>query len=448
MFIFGVNVLRKIDHSAGWHRILLIDSEKSISKKGPNSLETLPNSIKIEHLKSLTNQFDLVYFFNSNGAGDSYLALGSQKSVQCKSTSLEDVKVWLETNKSKWVFGSFGYDLKNQVEDLGSYNDDLIGFPESFFFVPDVLLKIDQYGVETSLLKELAEIKESSILGSSEQISVTWMVSESKYLENVSAILDHIQKGDIYELNYCHEFYATNVEIDPISLYKEVNELTKAPFNAFVKNGDHFAICASPERFIKRVGSKIISQPIKGTIKRDVDPAKDQMLIDQLENDEKERSENIMIVDLVRNDLSKVALPNSVEVDELCKIYSFETVHQMISTVSATVNDHQNNFDIIMSCFPMGSMTGAPKIRAMQLIEKYESTKRGLYSGAIGYFKPGGDFDFNVVIRTLLYNQENKNLSGMVGGAITAKSDPKKEFEETKLKAEALIKAISNASSR
>jgi len=174
--------------------------------------------------------------------------------------------------------------------------------------------------------------------------------------------------------------------------------------------------------------------------------ADDERQAKALRSSEKNRAENIMIVDLVRNDLSKVARRNSVKVKELCTVYSFETVHQMISTVTAEVENDQNNLDIVLSCFPMGSMTGAPKIKAMELIEKYESTKRGLYSGAIGYFNPNGDFDFNVVIRALLYNAENRNLSGMVGGAITSKSIPEKEFEETKLKARALIEAVKNAS--
>ncbi|MFT7611374.1 MAG: para-aminobenzoate synthetase component 1 [Parvicellaceae bacterium] len=403
--------------------------------------------MKVEHLKSLTEKYSLVYYFNSNGAGDSYLALGDESAKQCKSSVLEELKTWLNDNSLDWVFGYFGYDLKNQVEDLHSSNPDKVEFPESFFFVPQVLVKIESNGDVSNEIGDFSWPLKSELTVFDSEIDLKWRVSKNDYLQNVSNLLEHIQKGDVYEINYCHEFYAKKVQIDPTRLYQEVNELTKAPFNTFVKNEHLYAICASPERFIKRTQNRIISQPIKGTIKRDLDPIQDKILIERLENDEKERSENIMIVDIVRNDLSKVALPNSVKVDELCKIYSFETVHQMISTVSATVAQGQNNFDIIMSCFPMGSMTGAPKIKAMELIEKYESTKRGLYSGAIGYFKPNGDFDFNVVIRTLLYNEKNKNLSGMVGGAITSKSDPQQEFEETKLKAEALIKAVKNASS-
>lgn len=410
-------------------------------------MKTLRNCIEVEHLKSLTEKYSLVYYFNSNGAGDSYLALGDENAKQCKSSVLEELKTWLNDNSLDWVFGYFGYDLKNQVEDLHSSNPDKVEFPESFFFVPQVLVKIESNGGVSNEIGDFSWPLKSKLAVSDSEIDLKWRVSKNDYLQKVSNLLEHIQKGDVYEINYCHEFYAKNVQIDPTRLYQEVNELTKAPFNTFVKNEHLYAICASPERFIKRTQNRIISQPIKGTIKRDLDAIQDKILIERLENDEKERSENIMIVDIVRNDLSKVALPNSVKVDELCKIYSFETVHQMISTVSATVAQDQNNFDIIMSCFPMGSMTGAPKIKAMELIEKYESTKRGLYSGAIGYFKPNGDFDFNVVIRTLLYNEKNKNLSGMVGGAITSKSDPQQEFEETKLKAEALIKAVKNASS-
>lgn len=181
---------------------------------------------------------------------------------------------------------------------------------------------------------------------------------------------------------------------------------------------------------------------MKGTVKRDGNKEKDMLLKSQLEKNPKERSENIMIVDLVRNDLSKIAKSNSVKVDELCKVYSFKTVHQMISTVSAEIDEEQNNLDVLLACFPMGSMTGAPKVRAMKLIEKYEATKRGLYSGSIGYFDPNNDFDFNVVIRSIILNSEKKCLSAMVGGAITSKSVPEDEYEETKLKANALILAI------
>ncbi|MDC1244897.1 anthranilate synthase component I family protein, partial [Crocinitomicaceae bacterium] len=195
----------------------------------------------------------------------------------------------------------------------------------------------------------------------------------------------------------------------------------------------------SPERFIKKNGSNLLAQPIKGTARRGENDTEDKFLFKSLRNDPKERAENIMIVDLMRNDLSKVAEKNSVKVDELCEIYSFETVHQMISTVSCKVKKQYSFVDILKATFPMGSMTGAPKIRAMELIEKYEDFKRGLYSGSVGYIAPNGDFDFNVIIRTMIHNKNLKTLSCSVGSAITIKSDAEKEFEECQIKIKKMI---------
>jgi para-aminobenzoate synthetase component 1 len=201
-------------------------------------------------------------------------------------------------------------------------------------------------------------------------------------------------------------------------------------------------LSASPERFVKKVGSKVISQPIKGTARRSSDKEEDERIKAELTRDPKERSENIMIVDLVRNDLSKTALKGSVRVEELCKAYTFQQVHQLISTVVSEVSEKIDVVDIIISLFPMGSMTGAPKISAMEIIEELEETKRGLYSGAVGYFSPNNDFDFSVVIRSILYHKKEKYVSFSVGGAITAQSEIEKEYNECMLKAEAMKKAL------
>ena len=202
---------------------------------------------------------------------------------------------------------------------------------------------------------------------------------------------------------------------------------------------DYSIFSGSPERFLKKVGSKLISEPIKGTAKRGLTKTEDEELIKSLVSDPKERAENVMIVDLVRNDLSKIATKNSVQVEELCQIYSFETVHQMISRISCDIKESASFTEIIKATFPMGSMTGVPKIRAMELIEEHESFKRGVYSGSIGYIKPNGDFDFNVVIRSLVYNRKNNYLSCSVGGAITIQSDPEKEYEECLIKVKRIL---------
>jgi para-aminobenzoate synthetase component 1 len=279
-------------------------------------------------------------------------------------------------------------------------------------------------------------------ISQSEEIKLKQRVSKIEYQKNVKEIINHIHKGDIYEMNYCIEFFSDFASIDPVTTYKKLNNISPAPFSCFIKLYDKYLMSASPERFLAKNHENIISQPIKGTIKRGKTPDEDLELIKKLRNDPKEISENVMIVDLVRNDLSKNAEIGSVEVDELLEVYTYAQVHQLISTIKATIKTETSFFEAIKNCFPMGSMTGAPKVKAMKLIEKYESTKRGLYSGAVGYISPYRTFDFNVVIRSILYNKSNKYISFMVGSAITANSDPDKEYQECILKAEAMLQTL------
>jgi para-aminobenzoate synthetase component I len=273
-------------------------------------------------------------------------------------------------------------------------------------------------------------------------VQVRPRISREHYLAQVEKIKKHIKLGDVYEMNFCQEFYAENAAIDPGDVYRELNAISATPFSAFCRLNDHYLLCASPERFLSKSGSRLVSQPIKGTARRGITPAEDEQLKKALAASEKERSENVMIVDLVRNDLSRIAKRGSVKVDELFGIHTFEQVHQMISTVSAEVKEDISFIDIIRATFPMGSMTGAPKVRAMQLIEEYESSKRGLYSGAVGYIDPSGDFDLNVVIRSILYNSASRYLSFTVGGAITDRSDAGQEYEECMIKAAAMLRVL------
>jgi para-aminobenzoate synthetase component 1 len=256
-------------------------------------------------------------------------------------------------------------------------------------------------------------------------------------------MLSHIQRGDIYEANFCQEFYAI-AKLNPLKTYFSLNSIAQTPFATFLKNGSQFLLSSSPERYIKKEGSIITSQPIKGTTRRSDDISEDEKLKFVLKNDQKERSENIMIVDLVRNDLSKIARKGTVKVTELCELHSFKQVHHMISTVEAEVSPTLSPVDVISATFPMGSMTGAPKISAMKIIEALEETKRGVYSGAVGYFTPEGDFDFNVVIRSILYNASNSYVSFSVGSAITSKSTPQREYEECLVKAKAMRSVLEN----
>ncbi len=273
-------------------------------------------------------------------------------------------------------------------------------------------------------------------------VSIRSRFTENEYKNTVNELKGHIRRGDIYEINFCQEFYAENADIDPLSTFIRLNKISPTPFSSFMKMGHRYIISATPERFLSRRGQKLISQPIKGTYARDSDKQKDEDQKKNLKADEKERAENVMIVDLVRNDLTKSAKPGTVKVEELFGVYSFKQVHQLISTVVCERAEGLSNAQIIENTFPMGSMTGAPKISAMMLAERYERSKRGVYSGAVGYFGPNGDFDLNVVIRTLLYNAENKYLSFHTGGAITIDSDPEKEYNECVLKAEAIIEVL------
>ncbi|SFC45669.1 para-aminobenzoate synthetase component 1 [Algibacter lectus] len=408
-----------------------------------------------------SQQFDEVIWLDSNqyeqqySSYDAILAVEAFTSIQTDyHDGFEKLKEY-QTLANDWVFGYLTYDLKNDVEALKSQNNDSLEFPDLSFFQPKKIFLFKDNQIEIQYLKfvddeiqtDLEDILNTQkVVTNPEEnnIKIKLKIHKDEYFEKVNTLLNHIHSGDIYEANFCQEFYAENTQISPLETYNKLNAISKPPFAAFVKLYDKFGLSASPERYIKKEGQHLISQPIKGTAKRSLDKTEDNELKNKLIADEKERSENIMIVDLVRNDLSKTATKGSVKVEELCKIYTFDQVHQMISTVTSEVKPETHPVDILKSTFPMGSMTGAPKISAMKIIEKLEATKRGLYSGAIGYFTPENDFDFNVVIRTILYNATQKYVSYSVGGAITAKSDPLKEYEECLVKAKAMRTVLEN----
>ena len=409
------------------------------------------------NLLAWAQQFDKIVWLDSNDATtsnfDSLLAVDMQSEIKCDcKNSFEKLKSY-QQKVNDFIFGYLGYDLKNDVEKLNSNNFDGLDFPDLYFFQPKKLFFIKGNNIEvkyitdfkTEIKRDLIDIQQFNINNKKEkslEIKIKLRIHKDEYYNKINQVLAHIHRGNIYEVSFCQEFYAENSTINPLKVYQELNRISSPPFATFLKLDDKFLLSASPERFLKRAGNTIISQPIKGTIKRGENPSEDKKLVHQLENDIKERAENIMIVDLVRNDLSKTAKKGSVKVAELCKVYTFKQVHQLISTVISEVESDTNSVDIIKSLFPMGSMTGAPKISAMKIIEDLEETKRGLYSGAVGYFSPTGDFDFNVVIRSILYNQTKKYISYSVGGAITAKSIPEKEYEECLLKAKAMREVL------
>lgn len=409
-----------------------------------------------EKLLHWANTYSKHCILDSNGWNGNeqeiLVAIDSVDDFTSSKNSFKELQVFYK-KKNDWLFGFLSYDLKNETEKVFSENFDGIGFPSMHFFQPKYIFRFKKYIVEIGFLTEYSSENEiedmfrkivSQAVLSKHQfpgINIQQRISEKDYICTVNKIKEHIQRGDIYEMNYCMEFFTEGEPIDPAEIFYNLNEASPAPFSALYRMNDKYLMCASPERFLKKSGKKIISQPIKGTAKRGRSFSEDIEIKKALLQNEKEKSENVMIVDLVRNDLSKTC--NNVAVNELFGIYTFKQWHQMISTVSGEIRQDVNLVDVIKHSFPMGSMTGAPKVRAMELIEQYEKTKRGLYSGSVGYISPEGDFDFNVVIRSILYNASSKYLSFQVGSAITSNSIPEKEYEECMLKAKGMFKALS-----
>tara|TARA_B100000497_G_scaffold122566_1_gene153806 strand:- start:18071 stop:19372 length:1302 start_codon:yes stop_codon:yes gene_type:complete len=411
-----------------------------------------------------SQQFEEVAWLDSNEESNlqsksTYKAILAVDAFTAIKTDYHQAFDQLEEYQSKtkdWLFGYLTYDLKNGVERLNSNNFDDLHFPDLYFFQPKKVFLFMENEVEIQYLhfvydelaidwEEIINYKETNKASENTSIvKIKSRTSKDSYFNKLHKILEHIQRGDIYEVNFCQEFYLENTVVDVVKTFIHLNDISKPPFATFLKLGVLYSFSASPERYISKNGTTIVSQPIKGTAKRHSDHSEDEKLKMELTNDPKERSENIMITDLVRNDLSRFAKKGTVKVTELCKVYSFSQVHQMVSTITCEVDINKSPVSIIRETFPMGSMTGAPKISAMKIIENFEDAKRGLYSGAIGYFTPGGDFDFNVIIRSILYNLKNKYVSFSVGGAITAKSIPEKEYEECLIKAKAMREVLEN----
>nr|WP_299068525.1 anthranilate synthase component I family protein [uncultured Allomuricauda sp.] len=419
---------------------------------------TISSPLKFkEALLEWSKKNQKIVWLDSNGHADKY---GSFDAVLAISEQTDKSRVDLKNidklndfidKKGDWLFGYLTYDVKNELEDLVSTNYDSLGFPIIYFFQPEKIITLKGNEVNFLYLDDYAQeiegdytqieaIKKSQKVEKElkQSVHIKLRIHKDAYFEKIDKLLSHIHRGDVYEANFCQEFYSEDTSIDPLYTYKNLNTISKPPFASFMRLDDKYLMCGSPERYLKRNGQTVVSQPIKGTAARGLNEVEDEKLKIQLGNDEKERTENIMITDLVRNDLSKSALRGSVEVKEFCKVYTFEQVHQMISTIVSKVPKDKNPVELIQETFPMGSMTGAPKISAMKIIEELEETKRGLYSGTVGYFDPNGNFDFNVVIRSILYNATRKYVSFSVGSAITAKSNPEKEYQECLLKAKAM----------
>lgn len=347
--------------------------------------------------------------------------------------------------------GILSYDLKNQVEDLASRNPDQVGFPLMFFFQPQHYLYFEDQGIHISSTENNPDSILQAILANPypsshvfSHLEIKHRVSQEQYLQTVNDIREEILNGEIYEMNFCHEFFAQVSDLSPVPVFLALNRTSPMPFGGFFKIQDKYLLCASPERFLRKQGDLLLSQPIKGTIRRGGNPEEDEQLRRHLARDEKERAENMMIMDLVRNDLGRSCKTGTVKVEEMFGIYGFRQVFQMMTTVTGQIRPDCHPAAAIRNAFPMGSMTGAPKIRAMELIEQYESTRRGLFSGSMGYLQANGDFDFNVIIRSLQYNAATGYLSFLVGSAITYDSVPEQEYQECLLKAKAILSVLTN----
>lgn len=410
----------------------------------------------IENFKAKALQwatgFDICCVLDSNFYKDPYskfdLAIAVDFIDKTETNTFQNIQKFKEKHAKNWIFGGFSYDLKNDTEQLHSNNLDFLDFPEAFFFVPKhlIIVKNQQVEIISESAKDIWESLQQKVLiehDNTAPVTIEARFSKTQYIHTVEKVIHEIAIGNIYETNFCMEFYATNCIINPLNTFQKLNKQSPTPFSNYFKWFDKHIISATPERFLAKRGENLISQPIKGTAKRGNTTAEDLQIINELKTNPKELQENVMIVDLVRNDLTKSAKKGTVKVKELFGVYSFKQVHHLISTIVCQKQEDLESIEAIKNTFPMGSMTGAPKIKAMELMEQFERTKRGMYSGAVGYFSPDGDFDFNVIIRTILYNQTNKYLSFQVGSAITYYAIPEKEYEECLLKIKAILKVLS-----
>jgi len=404
------------------------------------------------------SHFDICCFLDNNQYQGSYhsyewlLAVDTLSIFSEKENILESMQQYCN-NHHDWLFGHLGYDLKNEIESLTSGHNDFIKYPAVFLFQPVTVISLKDNCVTISttlnsplhIFTEVTNVEVPKHPPQGEAIIINSRFSRQKYIDTVEKLREHILRGDCYEINFCMEFFAENVSLSPLFIYRQLMLLSPNPFSCFYKLNDKYLVCASPERYVRKSGSAIVSQPVKGTIRRNTLADEDLLNRRQLQQSEKERSENVMVVDLVRNDLSKICKQGSVKVDELFGIYSFPQLHQMISTVSGELKEDTDFAAIIKATFPMGSMTGAPKKRVMELVEQYEKTKRGIFSGSVGYITPDADFDFNVVIRSIMYNECDKYLSYQVGSGITFNSNPSEEYNECLLKAKAIEEVLKNS---
>jgi para-aminobenzoate synthetase component 1 len=390
-----------------------------------------------------SQNFDFVAYFDGNG--HSYPQGPFQNLLFAGNKEVTEDELFGPSSGKEKV-GVLGYDFKNQVEDLKSENPEFFHLPDICFFYPALSIQLTENGFYSKYRLPQDWLDQLQLFTLPEKGNLTCDVhpqlSRDTYLEKIRIIQEEIREGNTYEANFCQAYSGEFDSWDPIAAYFRLNELSKMPFAGLFKARHQWMISASPERFLKKSGRQLIAQPIKGTIKRGRDKAEDTENQQKLLSSEKERAENLMITDLTRNDLARVSTTGSVRVAELFGIYSFPRVFQMISTVSSELRPDMEFRDIIHATFPMGSMTGAPKISTMRIIEREESFRRGWFSGAFGWIDEEGDFDFSVVIRSIFADLQEKKLYFGVGSAITIDASASHEYEECALKAQAILELL------
>lgn len=426
------------------------------------AVRTLPN------LQPVVNAHKHVaLLWDERLTGRAVLAVGAAKSIlvdrpQPGAWTLWDRFVTDATTRGVWTVGWLGYDLHACLGMTRSADPEAPrnlaqehpgGWPSLHWWEPELLLEWAPGELQPSVIRGAAlpwtqEVlacldapssdrrDPSALEGDWQPLTSGW--DRKTYLDKFDAVQAALKRGDIYEMNLCMPWQGQAPGQASWSLFERLAAATKAPHSAYIQAGDHRVLCASPERFLEKRGDTLRSQPIKGTVRRGATPEEDDALKLGLLESEKECAENVMIVDLVRNDLSRVAMPKSVTVNELFGLHTFSTVHQMISTISCQLQSNATAEDVLRATFPMGSMTGAPKLSAMNLIASLEGHGRGVYSGTIGYVNGLGDWDMNVVIRSLMHRAESGRVDATVGGALTLLANGDDEYDECLLKVAAL----------
>jgi len=418
-------------------------------------VKQLPGSVeeRVALARQLETEFNFLLYVESNrypdplGKYEWLIMAGNEPGIfaQKEQMNWSEFAEWVEENAGQFRAGFVCYPSKD-----GLNTDDNMGFPALAFFKPEFVLGMTRKGEEIRFGK-MPENQRNNTADFPGQYPKTRLetlpkptLSKEEYQIRFNNIRQHLLRGNIYEVNYCQNFEAEGVELDPFASWEKLNRLSPAPFSCLLKYQNAWLLCSSPERFLSKQGQTIVSQPIKGTAKRTGNPSSDQIRIQQLRHSEKERSENIMIVDLVRNDLSVSLLPGTVKVAELCGIYPYARVFQMVSTIQGQLKENDSGVETIRHAFPMGSMTGAPKIKAMEIAAHTENFERGIYSGTVGFFDPSDNFDLNVVIRSIAWNSHSKKLRFCAGSAVTVEASAEAEYEECLLKAETLFECLRN----